>query len=145
MSFNSANLTPQALFKMAPYLWLISLCLPALYYDNEIYFGYETLVLGITFGWLGLVFQSYSNLSFLLALYMIKHQKNPIKLAAFTFILGFSSLFVTQIMATGDKGVYDSDIELKAWGFGFWITSYGVLFIATVWSYYIEQNKIKIR
>lgn len=143
MSFKNANSTPQLLIKIAPYLWLISLCLPALHYDNEIYFGYEALVLGITFGWLGLIFQAYSNIIFLFSIYMINRQKNPIKLAAFTFILGFSSLFITQIVATGDKGVYDSDIELKLWGAGIWICSYLALLLGTVWNYIIDRGIIE--
>lgn len=140
MSFENTYVAPSFLFKTALYLWLISLCLPALYYDNESYFGYEVLVLGVVYGWIGLVFQAYSNIIFLLAIYMLHQHKNPIKLAAFTFILGLSSFFITSIVATGDKGVHDSDIEFKVWGFGFWICSYTLLFISTIWRAYLQSR-----
>lgn len=133
------------LSKIALYVWLLSLCFPALHYDGKTYFGYETLVTGILFGWIGLVFQAYSNLTFLLAIYLTFRHRNPIELATFTFMLGLSTFFLTTIVATGDKGIYDSEIELKIWGIGFWIGSYALLFISTVWRFYLERNSNKIR
>ena len=144
MSLDYICPNPPILSKIALYVWLLSLCLPALHYDGETYFGYETLVLGVLFGWIGLVFQAYSNLTFLLAIYLTFCHKNPIELAAFTFILGLSTFLITSIVATGDKGTYDSEIELKVWGVGCWIGSYTLLLISTVWYFYSERNANKL-
>lgn len=130
---NKVATTPSTIiFRTAVTCWLVALCLPAMTYDNHTYYGYEVLVQGVLFGWLGLVFQAYSNITFWIALIIIWRDKKPVILAILTFTLGLSSFLMSNIMTTGDKGTHNAPIQSWGWGAILWIVAYAFLLLGTV-------------
>ncbi len=74
-------------------LWGISLLTTAIVYNGEILPGAFVLLLGILLGWLGLTFQAYTNITYVIALYKgLTNKPSPI-LTTITFLGGLSSFF----------------------------------------------------
>ena len=130
------NLPPRLFIKAAAMCWFISLCLPAMTYDDCTYYGYEAMVMGILFGWVDLIFQPYSNITFWIALIMTWLGKKPVNMAALTFIVGLSSFLIFSILNTGDKGTHDAPIESWGWGALLWIIAYALLLLGSAQATY---------
>lgn len=109
-------------------LWLISLCLPALGYYQQVYWGYELFTFGIVFGLLFFSIQPYTNLLFIFLSVSLLRKKSYPKLAFFNFVIALTSLYVI-----GDNPSWH-------WGSVCWFISYLLIIIASVQYQHDKEN-----